>query len=148
MRDEASVLLLTGTVATGKSRIASEIGEILAGGTRPIVIIDLDQLGWAFIPEASSEQGLKLRVDNLAAIWPNLHSAGFRHIVISGAISTQKELHLIREAVGHAVLTVVRLITPPSLLEARLRGRDVGRLLDDHLAVMPTIARSLDQSRI
>lgn len=91
---------------------------------------------------------LKLRVDNLAAIWPNLHSAGFRHIVISGAISTQKELHLIREAVGHSVLTVVRLITPPSLLEARLRGRDVGRLLDDHLAVMPTIARSLDQSRI
>jgi adenylylsulfate kinase-like enzyme len=142
------VLLLTGTVATGKTTIAAEIGEIFPEGARPIVIVDLDQLGWAFIPDAPSDRILKLRTDNLAAIWPNLHSAGFPHVVISGAISTLEELQLIRAAVGRSVLTVVRLVTPPPLLEARLRGRDDGRLLDDHLVVMPTVERSLDQSKL
>jgi adenylylsulfate kinase-like enzyme len=148
MSPDPPVLLLTGTVATGKTTIAAEIGEILAERARPVVLVDLDQLGAAFIPDATGDRILKLRTDNLAAIWPNLRSAGLRHVVISGAISTFGELQLIRAAIGRRVLTVVRLVTPSSLLEARLRGRDVGRLLHDHLAIMPAIERSLDQGAL
>lgn len=128
------MLLLTGTVATGKTTIAAEIGEILPP-SRAIICIDLDQLGSAFIPRAPDDRILRLRTDNLAAIWPNLRSAGIRHVVISGAISTREELRLIREAVDPSDLSVVRLVTPPALLEARLGRRDHGRRLEDHLAI-------------
>ena len=140
-----SVLLLTGTVAAGKTTVAGEIGEILPP-ERAIACIDLDQLGWAFIPGAPDERIFKLRTDNLAAIWPNLRSAGFEHVVISGAISTIEQRHDVHDAIGGAPLTVVRLVTSPSLLEARLRRRDAGRLLEDHLAIRPELERSLDQS--
>jgi hypothetical protein len=104
--------------------------------------------GSAFIPRAPDDRILRLRTDNLAAIWPNLRSAGIRHVVFSGAISPREELRLIREAVDPSDLSVVRLVTPPALLEARLRRRDHGRRLEDHLAIVPRIDRSLDESAL
>jgi hypothetical protein len=124
-----------------------DLGEILPP-SRAIICIDLDQLGSAFIPRAPDDRILRLRTDNLAAIWPNLRSAGIRHVVISGAISTREELRLIREAVDPSDLSVVRLVTTPALLEARLRRRDHGRRLEDHLAIVPRIDRSLDESAL
>ena len=147
MRDDVSVLLLTGTVASGKTTIAYEI----AGGLPPakaVVAIDLDQLGWAYIPDAPHETILKLRMDNLAAIWPNIRSAGLRHVVISGTVYTDETLQLVRQAVGRSQLTVVRLVSSPQLLERRLRRRDMGRRLEDHLAVMPEVERKLDQFKL
>ena len=147
MADEMHVLLLTGTAATGKTTIATEIGEILPP-TRAIVVVDLDQLGWAFIPGASEQRIFELRSDNLAAIWPNLRSAGFRHVVLSGAVSTAEQLQLIRDAIGQARLTVVRLVTSKPLLERRLRSRDAGRRLDDHLAIVWRLEDAIDQAAL
>lgn len=144
VRDDISVLLLTGPIASGKTTIAAEIGEIFPPA-RAIVCIDLDQLGWAFIPNAPDDKILRLRTDNLAAIWPNLRSAGFEHVVISGAISTADEIRSIRDAIGGSTLTVVRLVTEPALLEERLRRRDAGRLLEDHLAALPELERSMER---
>lgn len=145
MDDSTSVLLLTGAVASGKTTIAAEIGEIFPPD-RAIACIDLDQLGWAFIPDASEDSLLRLRTDNLAAIWPNVRSAGIGSVVISAAISRPGELQLIREAVDPSELTVVRLVTPRALLDARLRQRDSGRILQDHQGILDALERSLDES--
>jgi adenylylsulfate kinase-like enzyme len=147
VNDGISVLLLTGTIASGKTTIAAEIGEILLPA-RSIICIDLDQLGWAFIPDAPNDRILRLRTDNLTAIWANLHSAGFRHVVISAAISTANELRLIREAIDESRLTVVRLVASPALLEERLRRRDAGRRLEDHLETLPVLDRVMDGSNL
>ena len=147
MAEEMSVLLLTGTAATGKTTIAAEIGEILPP-TRAIVVVDLDQLGWAYIPGASEDRIFKLRSDNLAAIWPNLRAAGFRHVVLSGAVATSEQLQLIRDAIAQARLTVVRLVTARTLLERRLRSRDAGRRLEDHLAIVWRLEGAIDESRL
>jgi hypothetical protein len=106
----------------------------------------LTSLDGRFIPDAPEDRILRLRTDNLAAIWPNLRSAGIRNAVIAAAMSGPPELQLIRDAVDPSELTVVRLVTPPGLLEARLRRRDHGRLLEDHLAILPGLERSLDKS--
>jgi adenylylsulfate kinase-like enzyme len=145
--DDMSVLLLTGTVATGKTTIAVEIGEMFPPA-RAIICIDLDKLGWGFIPDAPRDRIFQLRVDNLAAIWPNVRSAGFRHVVLSGAIETAEALEHVRQAIAPSQLTVVRLVTPPTMLESRLRRRDAGRLLEDHLAMLPTIERAMDRANI
>jgi adenylylsulfate kinase-like enzyme len=147
VRDDMTVLLLTGTVATGKTTVAAEIGEILAPATAH-VIVDLDRLAWGFIPDAPDETIRKLRTDNLAVIWPNLRSARLRHVVISGAIATTAELRQTRAAIGGSYLTVVRLVTSASLLETRLKRRDTGRLLEDHLAIMPLLERSMNQANL
>jgi adenylylsulfate kinase-like enzyme len=147
VQDGIRVVLLTGSIASGKTTIATEIGEILPPA-RAIISIDLDQLGWAFIPDAPGDRILRLRTDNLAAIWPNLRSAGFRHVVISAAITTADELGLIHEAIGQSTLTVVRLITSPQLLEERLRRRDAERLLADHLAAIPELDRMIERSNL
>ena len=143
--DPISVLLLTGGVATGKTTIAAEIGEVLAGAGRSIVIVDLDHLGWGFIPDSREDLIEELRTDNLGAIWPNLQAAGFQQLVITGAVVTTATLASIREIVGSSMV-VVRVVTPPDLAEERLRQRDNGRLLDDHLAIMPSLEQSLDRS--
>src|SRR5262245_3267413 len=118
MDNDMSVLLLTGTIASGKTTIANEIAEILPPA-KAVVAIDLDQLGWAYIPDAPEERILKLRMDNLAAIWPNIRSAGLRHVVISGAVYSDEALRLVRQVVGQSSLTVVRLVSSPQLLEKR-----------------------------
>lgn len=55
---------------------------------------------------------------------------------------------LIRDAIGQSKLTVVRLVTPTPLLEARLSDRDVGRRLEDQLAILWRLVRALDQSEL
>jgi hypothetical protein len=147
MREDGSVLLLTGTVATGKTTIAEEIAEIIAEHGRPIVAVDLDQLGNAFSP-VGDDVVRTLRVENLSAIWPNLRTAGFSRVVLAAAVAAADELDPIRDAVRPATVTVVRLRTPRSLLEARLRRRDAGRRLEHHLEILPDFERILDEARI
>ena len=148
MHADPSVLLLTGTVATGKTTIANEIGEILPGRARSVVVVDLDQLGWGYLPGAPVDRVLRLRIDNLEAIWPNLRAAGFRYVVISGAITTLDALERVRTAIAGSALTVVRLLTPTDLLERRLRARDAGRLLDEHRTFAQVGEHELDRARI
>jgi adenylylsulfate kinase-like enzyme len=147
MRDDGSVLLLTGTVGTGKTTIGAEIATILAERGSPIVVVDLDQLGMAFIPDGDGEIR-RLRIQNLSAIWPNLRSAGFSRVVLSATVAAADELDPIRDAVTPAIVTVVRLRTPPSVREARLNRRDSGHRLEHHLTIMPGIERTLDETRI
>lgn len=144
---EMSVLLLTGNIAAGKTVVGREIGELLAP-TVAHAIVDLDELGRVFIPGAPSRSILKLRISNLAAIWPNLRSAGIRYVVVAAAITSTDELELIRGATGSSQLAVVRLMTPPSLLESRLRERDSGRLLHAHMEAMPTLEHRLNEANV
>ena len=146
MSDGPAVLILIGTVASGKTTIASEIGEALGEQDQPFILVDLDHLGLAFIPDAP-DRVMDLRIDNLEAIWPNVRAAGFRYVVLSCAPSTD-DLGRIRQVVRDSDVHVVRLITPPDLLEARLRRRDTGRLLTDHLEVMPKLERSLENAKL
>src|SRR5262245_29142791 len=86
------VLVLTGGIATGESTIAAEIGEILSGQGRSCIVIELDHLGWAYIPSDAGERVARLRADNLAAIWPNIVDAGIRFAIIAGALITAEAI--------------------------------------------------------
>ena len=147
MQEDGSVLLLTGTLATGKTTIAAEIATILAERGERIITVDLDQLGMGFIPDGE-DRLRRLRIENLAAIWPNVLSAGFSRVVLSGAVAATDELDPIRDAVKPALVTVIRLRTSASALEARLRARDTGHRLEYHLTILPEIERTLDETRL
>jgi hypothetical protein len=72
-------------------------------------------------------------VANLRAVWPNLAAAGVTHAVLARHVRGDVEVATIRHAIG-GDLCVVRLDAPVAVLERRLRARDAGSDLEEHLA--------------
>ena len=87
--ERVRALLLTGTIGSGKTAAAAEIGLLLEAEQLPSAIVDLDWLGWVHLG-ASFEGVEELIARNLAAIWPNLRSAGVGHLVLVRAIHRRR----------------------------------------------------------
>jgi adenylylsulfate kinase-like enzyme len=140
-------LLLTGTVGSGKTVVAAEIGRLLEEGGVSSAIVDLDWLGWVHLPRGSvSPDDLIIR--NLTAIWANLRGTGIRHAVLARAVLRRNTVHALRLAVPEADLTVVRLTAPPEMIEDRLRRRDTGAILEGHLREFRTMAGAMEEARV
>jgi hypothetical protein len=138
-------LLLTGTVGSGKTVVAIEIGHLLEQQGKSAAVVDLDWLGW--LPMRSSAvTANELIARNLAAIWPNLREAGMRYAVLARAILGRDGLEGLRAAAPDAGLVVVRLTASPSTIERRLRKRDSGRELEEHLGESTEMSRVLDRA--
>jgi hypothetical protein len=132
--DGVPTLVISGTIGSGKTAIATDIGEVLAEQGRTGAVIDLDWLGWVCGPpgERSGDvEGLILK--NLAAVWPNFRDAGAEYLVLSRVIQSTSQLDALRQAIPQARLTVVRLVGSPETIAERLRRRDTGTILEEHL---------------
>jgi gluconate kinase len=140
-------LLLTGTVGSGKTVVAAEIGRLLEEGGVGSVVVDLDWLGWVHLPRGSASTD-DLIVRNLAAIWANLRETGVRHAILARAVLRRDTVHALRRAIPEADLTVVRLTAPPEMIEDRLRRRDSGAILEGHLRESRTLAAAMDEARV
>jgi hypothetical protein len=138
-------LVLTGTVGSGKTVVAIEIGHILEQQGKPTAVVDLDWLGWMHL-RSSAITADQLIARNLAAIWPNLREAGMRYAVLARAIVGRDGLDALRVAVPDADLTVVRLTASPPTIELRLRRRDSGRELEEHLREGEAMSRAMDRT--
>ena len=126
------VLLLTGTVGSGKTTLAYEINDLLSERAVPNAAIDLDGLTAQWPP--SSKWNADLMFENLALLWPNYRAHGATHLVLAHVLEDGTERDRYRAAVPGAELTVVRVVAPEALRVARLRGRmPPGPSLDWHL---------------
>lgn len=63
---------------------------------------------------------------NLAALWSNFVAIGASRLLLAGLLEYRSELSLLSEAVPGAVVTVVRLRAPLTVLEQRIRVREPG----------------------
>jgi adenylylsulfate kinase-like enzyme len=144
---QPQVLLITGTVASGKTSVALEIGEIMPSNGIPVAVVDIDWLGraWLGSDHRSVEQ---LRLRNLAAVWPNYLAAGIMHFVLAHAVRSSEDVNAVREALPEADLRVFRLSVSSQAVTERLKRRDTGRVLEEHLEVAPAITTDLDRARI
>jgi hypothetical protein len=140
-------LLLTGTVGAGKTVVAIEVGRLLEQQGRSAAVVDLDWLGWLHM-RSSTLTADQLIAHNLAAIWPNLRDAGMRYAVLARAVLARDGLDALRAAVPDADLTVVRLTASPSTIEGRLRRRDSGDELAEHLRASLEMSRAMDRARL
>ncbi len=142
---EIPTLLLTGTVGSGKTVVAIEIGHMLEQQGKPAAVVDLDWLGWLHL-HPSSISADQLIARNLAAIWPNLREAGMRYAVLARAVLGRDALDALRVAIPEADLVVVRLTASPGTIEGRLGQRDSGQELDEHLRESMEMSRVMDQA--
>ena len=127
-------ILITGTLGAGKTAVAVEAGRLLSLREVRVAVVDLDWLGWVHLG-AEDRPG---RVDeliaaNLAALLPNYAAAGIEHLILARLVLRRSGLESVRAALPGADLTVVRLTASPATVEARLRRRESGRELDEHL---------------
>lgn len=144
---EARAVLLTGTVGAGKTALATEVAAVLAARGKRVAAIDLDWLGWIHAGEGDVDpSGLIAR--NLQSIWPNYRAAGVERLVLARFVATESEVDALKTAVGDIAMTVVRVLAPAEVVEERLRRRDTGAELEEHLDEHRRMTELLDAAPV
>jgi hypothetical protein len=139
------VLLITGTIGSGKTVLAADIGELLEDREPRTAIIDLDWLGWVSSTPHGSNAIDHLILSNLAAVWPNFEATGAGRLVLARTVLDRGLIQRIGEAIGPVSLTIVRMTASPDTIAERLGARDTGAVLAQHLAEASEFDRVLDE---
>ena len=129
----ARAILLVGPVGSGKTTTLHEIEALLDEQGVPNAIVDLDWLAWA-TPQRGTAHDLLVR--NLADVWRNVHEAGIAHIALARALDDADEIAGVRTALAGCETFVVDLTGDAGELRERVRRRDAGVELDEHLAML------------
>lgn len=109
----------------------------------------LDWLGQVYPdPEGHDRYGYQLALDNLKQIWPNFRVAGAEKVVVAGTLLDQDQRTRPQDALGGMTLAVALVTGSQEVLEARIRSRNSGRLLEDFLARTAEVARDIEASGI
>lgn len=123
--------MLTGGLATGKTAVAKEVVAIASKLGMRAAALDLDWLGWA----TGAANGLDAMIArNLSAVADNYAQAGIDRLVMARALVDSSGLQSIAGALAGWELTLIRLTSPRAVVEQRLRARDSGSELREHLA--------------
>jgi hypothetical protein len=129
-------ILLSGSVGSGKTTLLVEIGALLDERGEPYALVDLDWLAWLRPAPDAAVSVQEVLLENLRAVWATYRAAGVRRLVLARLVESPAGLDAVRAALPGADLFTVRLDVPREVLERRLRGRDSGAELEEHLAVV------------
>lgn len=129
-------LLLTGTAGVGKSTVAGAAGRVLTGGGCVTAVVDADMLAQFGPPPISDPGGHfydELKCANLAALWANFKVAGARFVVVAAVIDSLALRELYAQSLAGCEIRLVRLTADDDTVRSRLRQRDTGPKLEQHL---------------
>jgi hypothetical protein len=118
-------------MGSGKTAVTIAIGELLE---QPYALVDLDWLGWVEPAPSSRLTQRSVLAENLRLIWPTLREAGVERLVLARYVEDRAQLDEFRAALPGVELCVVRLVATQAVIERRLRARDSGGQLAEHLA--------------
>jgi adenylylsulfate kinase len=144
----ARAILVTGTVGSGKTSVAIEIGELLEADDVPYALVDLDWLGWLRPAPASLVTQRSALAENLGLVWRTFCEAGVERLVLARYVEDREQLDAFRDALPGVELFVVRLVAPQALVERRLKARDSGAQLAEHLAEAAAFAARGEQAAL
>lgn len=143
-----AALFVNGTVGSGKTTTASEIGMLLQDRGTSHAIIDLDWLRNAWPSPADDPFHQQLELQNLAVMARNFLRAGAERIVLAGVIESATDRRRYDQALG-VPLTVGRLVVPLPRLHSRIIARhEAGAERDWHLARAGELDAILDAARV
>jgi len=118
-RAPKGILLLTGTVGTGKTTVATEIGDQLSKMNLPNAVIDLDWLGWVNVGDEFDRYD-QLIMQNLISSWQNYHAVGVNYLVLARALLQREPADILTEAFPNTSITIIRLTAAKETIEQRL----------------------------
>ena len=134
--------LVTGTLGVGKSTIGFAVAERASTTGITAAFLDLDELSRLWPAPENDPFRNELTLANLCAVVPNYEAAGASLLVLAWAIEGADDIAVLDEALNSPV-TAVRLVTSPTVIEARLRKRHQGPASDGlawHLQRAPELA--------
>ena len=123
-------LLITGAYGTGKTTLAAEIAELLADHQVPCAAVDLDWLGWFWLPEKREHTVNDIVVANLRSIAQTYEAAGVTHLLLAGTIRTKHERDQLAAVVPHP-LHVLQLTVPLAQISRRLAADALSSRAED-----------------
>jgi predicted kinase len=137
-------LLLTGVAGVGKSTVADAVGGILTEAGHVTAVVDTDMLAQFGPPPNVSPPGGRfydeLKCVNLASVWANFRAVGARFLVAAAVIDSRAQRERYAESLAGCDVRLVKLIADVDTVRNRLRQRDTGPKLEQHL-------RALDEHR-
>lgn len=137
-------LLLTGVAGVGKSTVAEAAGRVLTVAGCVTAVVDTDALAqFGPRPQTHTASGRfydQLKCANLAALWANFKAVGARFVVVAAVIDSVPLRELYAESLAGCAVRLVGLTADDDIVRSRLRHRDRGPKLEQHL-------RALNQHR-
>ncbi len=89
-----ALLIITGSMGSGKTAVLSEASDILVVRNIPHASIDLDALGTMHLPSSVEDNQLMYR--NLRSVWENYAQVGLTRLLLARAIEDRAELECCR----------------------------------------------------
>jgi hypothetical protein len=141
-----AVLIITGSMGSGKTAVLFEASDILAARNIPHAAIDLDALGTAHLPPGVQDKELIYR--NLRSVCENYADVGLKRLLLARAMENREELGCCREAVKARNVAVCRLTASIQTMQVRVRSREVGALQDSLVRRVAELNAILDRARL
>jgi GNAT superfamily N-acetyltransferase len=118
------VLVLTGTICAGKSRIAGALYTLLRDRKVPHACIDVDELCQTWPTPPGDPAGDALAFANLAGIAPNLAERGLSSVVLARVVEHAGDRARYGGLFPGAQITIVRIIASEAMRKARVMERE------------------------
>lgn len=119
-----SLLIITGSMGSGKTAVMAEASDILALRGIPHAGVDLDMLGVAHQPDGAENDDVMYR--NLQAVWQNYAALGVDRLLLARAIESRAHLERCVVAVGAKEVVVCRLAASLETMQERVGSRELG----------------------
>ena len=139
------VLVISGSMGSGKTTVLGEASDLLAAKAIPHVAIDLDAISFQLVPEQLARN---INVRSLAAIHQHCLDAGVRRFLIAVAIEDARVLADLKTAFGVDETVVCRLTASVETMAARLRIREPGIRQEEFVQRSRQLDATLNQAAL
>ena len=141
-----SLLVITGSMGAGKTRVLSEASDILRLQGVAHAAIDVGSLGLAFLPAAGGND--EVMYCNLRSVCNNYAALGVTQFLLARALENRCELDICRDIVSAADASVCRLTASVETMEARVKMRESGISHREYVSRVAELNALLDRSRL
>jgi adenylylsulfate kinase len=145
MSGQVRVIIITGTMGSGKTTVLGEASDILSSAGIVHAAIDVDALGICNLPAGLSHE---LMFRNLEAVWSNYRAAGVTRVLLAEAIECRGDLNRIPAAIPDAEIIVCRLLASTETAEERVRNREPGMLQEKFVTRVAEVEKILDAAHL
>lgn len=144
--ERKSLLIITGSMGSGKTSVLGEASDLLAQRDIPHAAIDLDALGLAHLQPGVSTDAVMYR--NLQNVCENYAALGVRRFLVVRAIEDRAALECCRKAVSSASTVVCRLTAKIGTMRQRVKTRETGILQKQFRARVAKLNAILDRAQL
>lgn len=140
-----ALLIITGSMGSGKTAVMAEASDILAMRGIPHAAIDLDMLGFVHLPATPSDD---VMYRNLQAVCQNYAALGVERFLLARAIENQSDLDHCIAAVAAKEVAVCRLTASIQTMQRRVGLREMGVGRVNYIDRVITLNAVLDRARL